>query len=76
MQTGVGADAYTTNDGDKTRLEEKKENSQRSSAQMDQSSDTIILNEDLASISVKEKGLQQSRKEDMKMKTAYQSNTK
>ena len=71
MQTGVGADAYTTNDDDKARLEEKKENSQRSSAQMDQSSDTIILNEDLASISVKEKGLQQSRKEDMKMKTAY-----
>ena len=69
MQTGVGADAYTNNDDDKARLEEKKENSQRS--QMDQSSDTIILNEDLASISVKEKGLQQSRKEDMKMKTAY-----
>ena len=42
---------------------------------MDQSSDTIALNEDLASISVKEKGIQQSRIEDMKMKTAYQSNT-
>lgn len=59
MQTGVGADAYADNDDDKARLEEKKENSQRSSVQMDQSSDTIILNEDLASISVKEKGLQQ-----------------
>ena len=74
MQTG--ADVYTNNDDDKARLEENKENSQRSSAQMDQSSDTIVLNEDLASISVKDKGLQQSRREDMKMKTAYQSNTK
>lgn len=74
MQTG--ADVYTNNDDDKARPEEKKENSQRSSAQMDQSSDTIVLNEDLASISVKDKGLQQSRREDMKMKTAYQSNTK
>lgn len=74
MQTG--ADVYTNNDDDKARLEENKENSQRSSAQMDQSSDTIVLNEDLASISVKDKGLQQSRREDMKMKTAYQGNTK
>ena len=74
MQTGVEADAYTNID-DKVRLEEKKENSQRSSAQMDQSSDTIALNEDLASISVREKGIQQSRREDIKMKTAYQSNT-
>ena len=57
MQTG--ADVYTNNDDDKARPEEKKENSQRSSVQMDQSSDTIILNEDLASISMKEKGLQQ-----------------
>lgn len=74
MQTG--ADVYTNNDDDKARPEENKENSQRSSAQMDQSSDTIVLNEDLASISVKDKGLQQSRREDMKMKTAYQGNTK
>ena len=69
MQTNVAdADVYTNSDVDKAKLEEKKENQ---NSQMDQSSDTIILNEDLASISVKEKGIQQSRREDMKMKTAY-----
>ena len=69
MQTTVAdADVYTNSDVDKAKLEEKKENQ---NSQMDQSSDTIILNEDLASISVKEKGIQQSRREDMKMKTAY-----